>query len=235
MGTITGQSIADNAAGLLHDVAKTRWTDADYLTWLNDAQRQAVLLDPSIFTVHESFALTADKTEQTLPTGANTLMSVSYNLGADGLTIGRAVRVVAKDALDAQVPTWHTDPADAVNGITDYMYDPRDRDHFYVYPKAPATAWYVELVYGGTPTALTALADPITIKDLYANALLDYLMYRAYMRDNVYGEIHPAAMNHFQLFVTQLGSRAAQALMNSPNLVTPAAQPTPAASATKPI
>ena len=234
MGTITGQSIADNAAGLIHDTAKTRWTDADYLIWLNDGQRQAVLLDPSIFVTHSSFLLTPDKTEQQLPADNVELMDINYNLGADGLTIGRAIQIASKQDLNLTVPTWHTDAADPTNGVVNYMYDPQDRDHFYVYPKAPATPWYVEIVYSATPTALPNLTTAITIKDIYANALLDYLLYRAYMRDDVYGEVHPAAQVHLQQFALQLGARAAQALANNPNLVTAPQRPETPAAAGKP-
>lgn len=234
MGTLTGQSIADNAAGLLHDTAKTRWTDADYLIWLNDAQRQATVFDSTIHTENTAVLLAPNATKQTLPATANMLVNVIRNMGADGLTPGNAVAIASKDHLDAQVPTWHVDAADPVGGIANYMFDPRNNKVFYVYPQAPATAWYVELVYHGLPPALTALADPIGLDDQFANALLDYVLYRAYMRDNVYGEIHPAAQTHFVQFVSQLGANAVAEMMNNPNLMTSVFRQDAAGAAGKP-
>lgn len=234
MGTITGQSLADNAAGLLHDVAKTRWTDADYLIWLNDAQRQATIYDSAIFTTNTAVLLSPSSTKQTLPAGGNMLVSLVRNMGSNGTTPGRAIAIASRDHMDVQVPEWHTDLADPTNGIANYMFDPRDNKTFYVYPQAPATAWYVEMVYHDTPPALAQLADPIGLDDQFANALLDYLLYRAYMRDNVYGELHPAAQQHFVQFVAQLGSNAMAEMMTNPNLMTSAFQRDTAGAAGKP-
>jgi hypothetical protein len=130
MGTLTGTNLADTAAGLIHDPLRVRWTDTDWLTWLNDAQREAVHVKPDIYTTNQSILLTRASTKQALPDTAIQLLEVVRNMGADGATPGSAVTVVSKETMDNTVPTWH---ADAATGEVDnFVYDPRDPLRFYV-------------------------------------------------------------------------------------------------------
>lgn len=232
MGTITGQTLADNAAGLIHDVNRVRWTDTDWLQWLNDAQREAAVVKPDVNVVTATQALTAGETLQPLPSDALQLFDVTRNMGTDGATVGRAVRIVSRDALDSVSPTWHTDAS--TGEVVNYMYDPRAPKQFYVYPKAPATTLYVELVYSAIPTSLTALTEAISLDDIYANALVNYMLYRAYSRDDPYGENSQAATMYYQLFVSGLGAKLSAQMGTNPNRSTTAYSPESPASSAKP-
>ena len=234
MGIVTGQEIADNVAGLMNDTDRVRWTDADYLVWLNEGHREAVMIKNDSYITNASVLLTPSATRQDLPADGMMLIDVTRNMGADGNTPGKALRVGSKESLDAQLPNWHNDPADAVNGIGNYMYDPRDPYRYYVYPQAPATDWYVELVYAAVPPALTSLSETIYLRDVYANALIDYLIYRANSRDEVDGQPHPAAMLHYQKFSGAFGLKGREEVQNNPNQTTRPPAPVPAASASKP-
>lgn len=219
----------------MNDTARVRWTDADWLEWLNDGHRDACLIKNDVYVVNSSILLTPSVTRQDLPPDGLMLMSLTRNMGADGLTTGRAIRVAARDALDAQVPGWHSDPEDLINGILNYMYDPRDPYHYYCYPMAPSTAWWAELVYGAIPPDMPTLGDVILLRDVYANALLDYILFRANSRDEVQGQPNPAAQMYFQKFTAAFGLKGREEAQNSPNLTTTPGAPVPAAAAAKPV
>ena len=218
----------------MNDTARVRWTDADYLVWLNEGHREAAMIKNDVYTTNASVILLPGVTRQALPEDGLMLLDLTRNMGADGNTPGRAIRVTAKDSLDAQLPEWHNDAADPVNGIANFMYDPRDPYRYYVYPQAPATDWYVELVYAAVPPVMASLADVILLRDVYANALIDYLIYRANSRDEVDGQPHPAAMLHYQKFSGAFGLKGREEAQNSPNLTTLPPAPVPAGAAAKP-
>lgn len=217
MGTITGQLLADKAAGLIHDTAKVRWTDVDWLSWLNDGQRDAVLVKPDINVANATVALVPNTTKQSLPSDGTLLIDLVRNMGSDGATPGRAIRVVSKDSLDATSPTWHTDPA--IGYVTNYVYDPRDPKNYYIYPQVSST-YYVEMRYARLPVELASLSDTISLDDIYANAILNYMLFRAYSRDSVYADHANESQMYYQLFLSALGVVSTNELRNNPNLTT---------------
>jgi len=232
MGTITAQQLADQAAGLVHDTSRVRWSDADWLGWLNDAQRETVVLKPDAYTIITPTALATGATLQALPSGGLQLFGVTRNMGADGLTPGRSVNVVARDVMDTTLPNWHTETASGE--INNYMYDPRAPKQYYVYPKAPATAWYVEIMYAAIPADVALIGDTLTLDDVYANALLNYMLFRAFGRDEVYGQMNPTATMYYQQFTAGLRGLANNEQSNNPNLTTSEFNVATDASAAKP-
>lgn len=204
MPTITGTSVLDNAETVLQDTANTRWARAELLAWLNDGQRAAVALKPELSTTTAAVLLTAGVTKQTIPTTATRLLNVTRNMGAAGSTPGAAIRVVDRASLDAFVPTWHAD-ANAAGLIQHFIPDAGDPRTFYVYPKAPATAWYVEVVTSVPPADTNDSGWSIGIDDIYAPALLNYVLYRAYAKDAEAAASAQLATSYFAAFRAELG------------------------------
>ena len=69
-------------------------------------------------------------------------------------------------------------------------------------------------MYAGYPTDVaepadgalyTAVAGNISIPDIYANALLDYILYRAYSKDSEYAGNAQRAQSHYGAFVNTMG------------------------------
>lgn len=214
MPTVTAQTIIDRAELILNDTTNVRWAAAELLGWLNDGQREAVIAKPDVYTKSQAVQLTAG-TKQTLPSDAILLLDVVRNMGTNGTTVGNTVRVVAREVLDAQVPNWHT--LTASNTVVHYMVDPRDPKRYYVYPKSPGTN-YVEIVYSAAPPDVALIADTISIDDVYANALLDYILYRAYMKDATFAGNDQRAANHYAAFMSALGLKVAGQASHNPNL-----------------
>ena len=135
----------------LQDTAGIRWNETNELIqWLNDAQREIALLKPDATSENTTVTL-ATGTKQSIPSDGNRLLRVMRNMSAaSGGNGGRAIRLVARDVLDTQTPTWH-DPAvtgDAAhaNVVKNYIYDEQDPKNYYVFPGVSGST-YIEIVY----------------------------------------------------------------------------------------
>jgi hypothetical protein len=181
MGTITAQTIVNNAALQLTDVSGVRWTSAELLGWLNDGLRQIVTIQPNATSKISNVQLVAG-TRQSIPSDGWMLLRVHRNMGSNGSTPGRAIRVISREVMDSFNPYWHTDTA--TTEVKNFIYDIEDQMAFYVYPPQIG-GQYIELNYSQQPTNLT-LSQVIPIFDVFASALLDYIMYRACSKDAEY-------------------------------------------------
>jgi len=215
MATTQVNNIVSRAGTLIQDATNVRWPQAELLDWLNDGQREVVLHKPEASVKNVSVSLTTGSTKQTIPTDGILLLDVTRNMGSGGSTPGNAIRLTTREVLDAQKPTWHTD-ANALGYVQHYIYDTRDPKTFYVYPKAPATAWYAEVVYSAAPTDCS-LGGTIQIDDIYANALLDYVLYRAYSKDAEYAANANLAIAHYQAFANAIGLKTQNDMSRNPN------------------
>lgn len=224
MASITGKSIITRAATLIQDATGVRWPRAELLDWLNDGQREVVLIKPEACVSNVSMALAAGKTKQSIPATAISLIDVTRNMGVDGQTPGNAIRLCSREVLDSQLPSWHSDE-NADGKIIHYMFDPRDPKTFYVYPKAPATAWYIDLIASMVPANTDDDAAVIGVDDIYANALLDYVLYRAYSKDATYAQSANLAVAHYSAFSNSLGVKSSNDAARNPNLAVGPANP----------
>jgi len=216
MGTIPATAILDKAAHQLLDEEHVRWTEAELLLYLNDGQRQLIVLRPEVGAVTEVVKLAAG-TKQSLPAGGVMLLDVVRNMGLTGTAIGRAIRVTSREVIDSLDPNWHAAKASAV--VRNFMHDPRNPLVFYVTPPQPADALsHVEVVYVKTPADVT-LSAPIGVDDIYAPTLLDYVLYRAYGKDSEYGAELQLATQHANAFYQSLGIFNKEQLVRNPNVM----------------
>jgi hypothetical protein len=199
----TAQTILDKVARELHDISGLRWTRPELLAWLNDGLRQIVLQQPTATNTVSSVKLVAG-TRQTLPTGSWLLFNVVRNMGTDGATAGRAARIISRELLNAFNPNWHADTA--TSEIRNFIYDLADQTHFFVYPPNNGTG-YVELNYSVQPTDLTAESQTIPMFDIYQQALADYILYRACMKNVDYAQGAQLAAGYLATFTAALGAK----------------------------
>lgn len=205
--TVATQNIVNRVRRLLQDAEGTRWIDAELVDWVNDAQREVVLLKPDASAVTESFAC-ATGTKQMLPAGAVTLLDVTRNLAGTQ----RAVRYVSRHVLDSELPTWHAATPSAE--IRHFVFDERQATTFYVYPPAVATT-PIEVVYAKSPTD-TTLAGNLTLPDVYANIVADYVMYRALSKDADYAGNQDLALSYQSRYMAALTGKEAQEAASDP-------------------
>lgn len=219
--SVTVQSVIDRAQTVLQDTTGVRWpVVGELVLWVNDAQREIALLKPDASATNDTITLVTG-TKQAIPSGGNRLLRAVRNMSAaSGGTGKRAVRLVSREVLDAQSPDWH-DPAVAgdaahVAVIKHYIYDESNPRNFYVYPGVAGSA-YLEIIYSSNP-GVVAQAGTLSIPDIYANAILNYVLYMAYMKDAEYAGNSQRASSHYQLFTASVTGKGQLDAITSPNL-----------------
>lgn len=220
MGTIIARAVIEKAQIILQDTTGVRWpSDTELLGWLNDGQREVMVFKPNANVKNVAVKL-ATGTKQQLPADGVQLIDVVRNMGTDGNTPGRAIRIVMREVLDAQVPNWHnaTPAAEAKH----YTYTVLDPKTFYVYPPQPSSnQGYAELVYGAAPVDAT-INGAITLDDIYQNVLVDYILYRAYSKDTEYAADQNRAATHQSAYIASLTGKAKVEAGVNPNMTAPA-------------
>jgi hypothetical protein len=229
MGTVLASAILAQVDTVLLDTAKTRWPDAEKLEYLNDGQRQLVLYKPDAFVVNDVYSLVAG-TKQGIPDGTNAfqnavpatldegiaLIKVIRNMGTDGLTPGAVIRPVGIDFLDTYNPDWHSESQ--VAAAKNYIFDDSDPTRFYVSPPNTGTG-YVEVAYSAVPGNVAAVGNAITLRNVYRDALRDYILFRCYDKDAALSPLNAnRSIEKFNLFVGALGRMDLVRKVISPNM-----------------
>jgi len=195
--------LVDRAETLLHDEGNDRWDAADLIIFGSHGEVAIITRKPDAYVKNEAFVLV----EGTLQTVDGTvLIDIVRNMGTDGSTEGAAITKVDKVVMDAADPDWHTATASAT--VKHWMADLRDPKRFWVYPPQPSSSFgYVQGVWAATPSELSAGGN-INLDDIYKDALLDYILFRAFSID---ASLHPnaaaRALKHGQLFLDAIGSK----------------------------
>lgn len=171
-----------------------RWGNDELLDWFNAAQNYICLHRPDACSVKVEFVCTASH-EQELPADAIRLTRVFGNVG------GSAIRYIDIDDLDHLDPNWQDDGA-AADEVDMYAYVEKDPRRFYVYP-APTDGHKIKLSHSKTPARVdsagfdfNAGTQTIGIVDTYADAVLDYILYRGFSKDADYAN-GARAQQHF--------------------------------------
>ena len=213
MATVKVVDIITRAQTLLLDTTAIRWAAVELQYWLNDSYREIVNLRPDANSQTSTFTCVAGY-RQNLTSSfatANRLLEVISNKAATSTKQG--VRIVTRRSLDTDRPGWYNENGSVNTQL--YVYDPRFATEFLVYPPA-TTSTQLEVVYNTIPTPHTLTANDlppdsyvntevIKISDSYANAILDYILYRAYTKDSDQQSNAGRAVAHFQAFQNGLG------------------------------
>ena len=211
MATVKVVELVSKAQTLLQDTTQVRWPVLELQGWLNDSYREAVNLRPDANTQTGEYVCTAGARQVLTSTFANALRLIEVVRNTATTSAKGAVRIVNRRMLDDQRRNWYAETQTV--DIQHYMFDPRLPKEFLVYPPA-TTAARLEVIYSSVPTAHTlteaqlintATTEVIRLDDSYANALLDYMLYRAYSKDAEYAANANRAVAHYQAFQNSLG------------------------------
>jgi hypothetical protein len=178
--TTLASTIIGKAKILAQDIAGIRWLDPEWCGWLTDGEREVVTIRPSAYTKVVNTPLVAG-TKQTIPADGILFMEYIRHMGAGGATPGIPARKVERRLMDSQNPSWHSTTAAAAP--QHYVFDPAAPKTFYIYPQSAGSS-FAEIVYSAHPVPITATSQALSLDDIYANVLLDYVLYRAYGKDN---------------------------------------------------
>lgn len=212
--------VLERAQTLIQDETNVRWPLPELCGWLNDGQREVAIHKPSA-SARSVVVELVEGTRQTIPQGDLMLLRVIRNLdpsSTDDVRIGRrSVRQVARDVLDTTHPDWHDlDVVRPTQVAKHFIFDDSDPTAFYVYPGNDGTG-KLEVLSARSPAPIDAtgtdLSDydvNLSLPDVYANALLDYVLYRAYDKDSTHAANAERSAKHFQAFAASLGIKATQ-------------------------
>jgi hypothetical protein len=214
MATVKVVDLIVRAQTLLQDEDSVRWTVTELQYWLNDGYRDVLNLRPDSNTLTGEFVCVAGPRQVLTTTfpNATRLVSVIRNTAPTSNKYG--VRLVNKSSLDDQRRGWYAETPTV--SVEEYMFDPRQPREFLVYPPA-TSATRLEITYAQIPSPHTLTAQQLTnaattetirIDDSFANALLDYVLYRAYSKDAEQQGNAARAVAHFQAFQNSLGVTA---------------------------
>ena len=203
--SITVNSIVSQAAGILHDTGSVRYTTADLIAYINDAQRRICMTKPEAYAfTSTSFVVAGAK--QTLPTGGLRLLDVYRNITSGGV-IGRSIRAIERAVLDQEDPDWQRRTGSYVEH---YCYEPEnDPKIFWIFPAISAnrvSSSLLELSIAADPPEVAAGQTPV-VDPTFHEAIIHYVVSMAISRDAEFGDQLNRAQFHAQAFSTGIGVR----------------------------
>jgi hypothetical protein len=200
------------------------WTEAEMLNYISLGYAAIITARPdanSILVTHDCVAGAIQEIPTTYD-GAQ-LLAVRRNMiktTVDGVTTyssGKIPRLISGDLADSIMPTWFTAPANADGQIDEYIYDDRTPNTFYVYPNATANT-ALELLLSVLPAKhVDPTTETIAINTRYISPLLDYVMFRAYIRDSKDTHSKQMADGYLQRFNSAMGTKVTVDAQVQPN------------------
>lgn len=179
----------------LTDTQRIYWGLDDLLSYYNSAISAIASARPDIFIKTQPFACAAG-TRQTAPAGTIKLIDVERN----SLT-GKTIRYVSRADLESLIPSWASSAGGTEAEL--YIHEPTNITTFWLYPGVKAGT-SVDLVLSILPTPVTksevGSGASTQIDDRYITPCLDWIMYRAFMRDSEVTANASRGQIHFQSF-----------------------------------
>lgn len=213
MSIITAGNLIDKVAVALFDVTNVEWSRTEMLAHLNQAQRLIATLQPSAMATTANI-LTAIGSKQSVPSVGWMLLDVVRNMGISGSAPGYAITTASRKLLDAYVPNWNAAGSSAVT--RNYIYDPQSPRQFYIYPPSLGTH-YIEITYAAVPADIASEATVITLSDAYEDALVNFMLFKAYAKNAPYVPATKAP-EHLALFNLAINGKITAEQANNPNL-----------------
>lgn len=191
-----------DAAELYGDSDYDRVTQDTWIKYLNAAVRTLILVRPDAGSVTESVQLVPG-IKQTLPVAALRLLDITRNMGVDGATAGRIVTPSSKKHINYANLLWPA--ATGETYIENYSYDFNMPRIYYVTPPVhQTTAVYVEMATSQLPTAMSVIGSDDGIEDIFFEAVVQFILWKAFSADDEAVEFSKAQM-YFGNFMSLLG------------------------------
>jgi hypothetical protein len=211
MATVKVVDLIVRAQTLLQDEDSVRWTVTELQYWLNDAYKETIGLRPDANTQTAEYTCVAGPRQVITGSFPNAIRLVEVVRNLASTSNKTSIRLTDRRSLDTQQRSWYSETPTA--NVELYMFDPRTPKEFLVYPPA-STAARLEVIYSVLPADHTltasqlvnpATAETIRIDDIFATALFDYMLYRAFSKDAEQTAMMQRAVAHYQAFQNALG------------------------------
>lgn len=201
MALTANHIITNRVRILLADVDAVQWTDAQLLEWYNEGLTTLVQFLPESYSVTAYHELVYG-VQQHIPTDGFMLLEVICN-AYDENSPGRAVRRVDRNELDVEFPNWAAStPKLSVRRYIPSLTDPRS---FMVYPPSLGDVG-VLMVYAKQPPQALTMGDEFPFSEIYAAAIVDYTMFRAWASFQENADADRQADKYEQRFYKSVGA-----------------------------
>lgn len=174
MTILASTIIAALRVTLLDPAPGVAWSDADLLTMLNEAERNACMLRPELYTKRVAIPMVAG-VMQALPAGGTVLLSLDVN-ATSGARCRRVDLAKLQTTSDQFYPLNTSSPA---VDVTWYALDSRDPKRFHVLLPNNGTGSVVAL-YGAVPPQIAVVGTAISLDDVFELPLLHFMLAEAY-------------------------------------------------------
>lgn len=204
-------AILSVARDVLQDTDATayRWSDAELLRYLSAGQRQICFFRPDANTIEVIHTVSDTNSRRVIPADGFKFIKVVCNIDTSNNRSSR-VQNIQQDVLDSIEPNWRgaapTAP-DSNNYYSAYVFDPRDRLAFWLYPR-PTSGRNVYILYAQTPGDVATTASNLTLTSDFDNALIEFVLYRALQKEGRYARPSEHANMHYDNFLKALGLNA---------------------------
>lgn len=230
----------------LQDVSPqfSRWTERELVVYANFAQRAIAKYLPQAGSRVDAIKLaTGTRQDLTKVLAANilpgdgstpadvsgiALLDVRRNMGANGSSPGKVIRVVDRYTKDTNDPDWHTKTGAAVREFVVEKETPRT---FYVSPGVTGNVW-VEVSWMAEPTVIPAGGAPgselylyegastqkLGIHDQFVDDAWNYVVGMALLKASKNTQNLPNAQTHVAAFTSSINAQATVLTGVNPNL-----------------
>lgn len=223
MGKLSAESVLNRAWAKAQDDGDdgpVRWTQVDAMRWLNDAQRETVMLVPSanpVFTVEIPLAGCRQTADDLGLVDCIQILDISANYASDLTTPGRAITLKDRKHFDESRVRWRTETGTEARH---WFFNPAEPKAFDLYPGFGDSALGgIGILYSAVPKELTLITQRISIDDIYANALQNYVLGCFYLQDTAFTAAPTKAQYYMQAFRESLGIKASSVMMQAARAV----------------
>lgn len=197
MGTVRVSDLINRAKTSAQDIDYVQWTADEWLDWLNECLLTITALRPDSSSETRTVQL-VNGSRQSVPDDSHKLLDIICNTES-----GRAIRIITRDVLDQQTPNWHKSKG---KEPLFYTVDANTPKTFYVYPAAK-DGHQIDVVLSVAPNKITSADTTIPFDDWYAPAIVDYLLYRAYLKNAEFTNDLVRSTHFIQAFYSRLGGK----------------------------
>jgi hypothetical protein len=208
MGSIVASQIVNDTKKITQDLKNVFWSEIEGLGWLNSGQREICIHRPDAYTVLSNHTCENQATQQ-IPSNGLRFLEATYNVAS-----GYVIQPIDRSDLDQVQRNWQ-DPAANATEVEHYIFDERFPKFFKLYP-VPAAGVQVEIGYSASPPD-AMIDEPISVDDIYANPLMDYMLARMYQKNTTLTNAANKSQQHLQLFYQSLGVKFEADRAVSPN------------------
>lgn len=190
------------AARLVVDKNMIRWDKGFWVDAYNAAVRAVLAVRPDALTKVTLVACVAGTTQE-IPVGARYLIDVIRNDGGQAISGPISLKM-----FNDYRPDWRS--SKGATEASGYLYDERNKDKFYVYPGVSAGV-KVECVFAWEPVPITEAdydsALSSELNQMYDNAIIEWLVYRAFSEDSEITANNQRAQTAISTFRLLLGDK----------------------------